>query len=182
MSDQASKALAKGHQKLLGHLASLAFAALIAFSFSIGDLAVAHIDPVALTSVRLLLAVAVMDSHLFGTSQKVTNDPGSTLAFRHSWFLHGLLFCHDVQGAGDCTTSIDGRRFYAGAVNERWFWLVNFAPNNSACCLAVSCDRCRGRSLGHLPRGHRRHFWVSELEKAKRSSSSAVLPMQSTPL
>ena len=41
-------------------MASLAFAALIAFSFSIGDLAVVHIDPVALTSFRLVLAVAVM--------------------------------------------------------------------------------------------------------------------------
>ena len=60
MPEQDDRTLATGTQKLLGHLAAFLFAALIAFSFSIGDLAVEHIDPVALTSFRLVFAVVVM--------------------------------------------------------------------------------------------------------------------------
>ncbi|MGI9350945.1 MAG: DMT family transporter [Rhizobiaceae bacterium] len=51
---------ATGLEKLKGHLAMLLFAALISASFSIGHLAAPHIDPVALTTVRFMLAVIVM--------------------------------------------------------------------------------------------------------------------------
>ncbi len=47
-----------GH--LSGHLAMLAFAALISGSFSLGGLAAPYIDPVAITAVRFLLAMLVM--------------------------------------------------------------------------------------------------------------------------
>ncbi|MDA9008564.1 DMT family transporter [Alphaproteobacteria bacterium] len=92
MSDQASNALAKGHQKLLGHLASLAFAALIAFSFSIGDLAVAHIDPVALTSFRLLLAVVVMTAIYLALHGKLPTVPKAPWRFAILGFCMAFYF------------------------------------------------------------------------------------------
>ena len=79
--------LATGRQKLLGHLASLLFAALIAFSFSIGDLAVSHIDPVALTSFRLLLATLAMSAVYFALQRKVPTIP------RSLWRFAALGFC-----------------------------------------------------------------------------------------
>ncbi len=51
---------ATGREKLLGHLAALAFAALIAGSFSIGDLAAPHLSPAALNAVRFIIAVAIL--------------------------------------------------------------------------------------------------------------------------
>ena len=51
---------AVGRQRLLGHLAALAFAALVAGSFSLGDLAAPHLAPAALNAVRYLIALLVM--------------------------------------------------------------------------------------------------------------------------
>ncbi|MCB1386299.1 MAG: DMT family transporter [Nitratireductor sp.] len=51
---------ATGHQKLLGHLAGLAFAMIIAGSFSIGHLAAPHLSPAALNAIRFVLAALVM--------------------------------------------------------------------------------------------------------------------------
>ena len=47
-------------EALRGHAAMLLFAALISGSFTLGDLAVSHIDPGPMTVARYLLAVAVM--------------------------------------------------------------------------------------------------------------------------
>jgi len=52
--------LATGREKLLGHLAMLLFAALIAGSFSIGHLAAPHIQSAALNAVRFVLATIIM--------------------------------------------------------------------------------------------------------------------------
>lgn len=60
MSNTNGQGLAVGRQKLLGHLAALSFALLIAGSFSVGHLAVPHLAPAALNSVRFGLGVAVM--------------------------------------------------------------------------------------------------------------------------
>ncbi len=51
---------ATGRQKLLGHLASLSFALLIAGSFSIGDLAAPFIAPAALNAVRFVIATSLV--------------------------------------------------------------------------------------------------------------------------
>ncbi len=51
---------ATGRQKLLGHLASLSFALLIAGSFSIGDLAAPYIAPAALNAVRFVIATSLV--------------------------------------------------------------------------------------------------------------------------
>ena len=92
MSDQTTNGLAKGTQKLLGHLASLAFAALIAFSFSIGDLAVAHIDPVALTSFRLVLAVAVMTINYLAMHGRLPAVPSAPWRFAILGFCMAFYF------------------------------------------------------------------------------------------
>ena len=47
-------------EALRGHAAMLLFAALISVSFTLGDLAVPHIDPGPLTAARFLLAVVIM--------------------------------------------------------------------------------------------------------------------------
>lgn len=51
---------ATGREKLLGHLAMLAFAALVAGSFSFGALAAPHLGPAPLNAVRFLLGTSIM--------------------------------------------------------------------------------------------------------------------------
>lgn len=51
---------AVGRQKLLGHLAMLLFALLVAGSFSLGALAAPHIGPSALNALRFVLGTAVI--------------------------------------------------------------------------------------------------------------------------
>ncbi|MGY6707347.1 MAG: DMT family transporter [Rhizobiaceae bacterium] len=51
---------AVGRQKMLGHLAMLLFALLVAGSFSLGGLAAPHIGPSALNALRFLLGTAVI--------------------------------------------------------------------------------------------------------------------------
>ncbi|MDN2566554.1 DMT family transporter [Aquibium sp. A9E412] len=51
---------ATGRQKLVGHLAMLAFSALVAGSFSFGALAAPHVGPAALNAVRFAIGTALM--------------------------------------------------------------------------------------------------------------------------
>ncbi len=51
---------ATGRQKWLGHLAMLTFASLIAGSFSLGALAVPHIGPAPLNSIRFVIGASLM--------------------------------------------------------------------------------------------------------------------------
>ncbi|WP_246730322.1 DMT family transporter [Nitratireductor mangrovi] len=51
---------ATGGQKLLGHLAMLSFAALVAGSFSMGGLAAPHVGPAAINAARFLLGTSIM--------------------------------------------------------------------------------------------------------------------------
>ena len=51
---------ATGREKLTGHLAMLLFAALIAGSFSLGDVAVNHVGPAAINAVRFVIGTAIM--------------------------------------------------------------------------------------------------------------------------
>jgi drug/metabolite transporter (DMT)-like permease len=57
---------ATGTEKLLGHLAMVGFAALIAGSFVLAPLALPHVDPVSLNVMRYLVAVAAMAGVVFG--------------------------------------------------------------------------------------------------------------------
>jgi len=56
-------------QRLLAHLAMLAFSALIAGSFTTGALAVPYIHPVPLNAVRFLLAAILMGAVAFGAAR-----------------------------------------------------------------------------------------------------------------
>lgn len=49
---------ATGKQKILGHLALILFASLIAGSFSLGGMAASHIEPAALNAVRFLIGAS----------------------------------------------------------------------------------------------------------------------------
>lgn len=55
-------------QSQRGHLAMLAFSALVAGSFSLGAMAAPHIDPVALTAVRFWLASALVGAAALATT------------------------------------------------------------------------------------------------------------------
>lgn len=57
---------ATGVEKLRGHLAMLAFAALIAGSFSFGPLALPYVEPAPLNAMRYVIAVAAMAGYTFG--------------------------------------------------------------------------------------------------------------------
>lgn len=57
---------ATGRERLLGHLAMVFFAALIAGSFSLGRQALPYVDPAPLNAVRYLIAVAIMAGYTFG--------------------------------------------------------------------------------------------------------------------
>ncbi|WP_235911773.1 DMT family transporter [Mesorhizobium xinjiangense] len=54
------RTFATGKQKLLGHAAMLAFAALVAGSFSVGALAAPHIGPAAINAARFVFGTAIM--------------------------------------------------------------------------------------------------------------------------
>lgn len=54
------KTFATGRDKLLGHLAMLAFSAFVAGSFSLGALAAPHLGPSALNAARFLLGTSIM--------------------------------------------------------------------------------------------------------------------------
>lgn len=71
-----------------GHLAMLAFSALVAGSFSLGVLAVPHIAPAALNTVRFVIAAAIV-----GTAAALTTGIPRT-AFRAPWryLLMGGIF------------------------------------------------------------------------------------------
>ena len=60
VTNQSEATFATGSQKLLGHLAGLLFALLVAGSFSIGHLAAPHLSPAALNAARFAVAVLVM--------------------------------------------------------------------------------------------------------------------------
>lgn len=66
---------ATGRQKLLGHLASLAFALLIAGSFSIGDLAAPFIAPTALNAVRFVIATGLVAGVVMAVAGKPIARP-----------------------------------------------------------------------------------------------------------
>ncbi|HUV32972.1 MAG TPA: hypothetical protein VMW31_05320, partial [Devosiaceae bacterium] len=51
---------AVGRARLMGHLAMLAFALLVAVSFSLGALAAPHIGATALNAVRFVVGAAIM--------------------------------------------------------------------------------------------------------------------------
>ncbi|MDV6225059.1 DMT family transporter [Nitratireductor aquimarinus] len=57
---EAYRTSATGVQKRLGHLAMLAFATLVAGSFSLGSMAAQHIGPVALNAARFLIGIVFM--------------------------------------------------------------------------------------------------------------------------
>lgn len=70
-----------------GHLAMLAFSALVAGSFSLGAMAAPHIDPVAMTAVRFWLASALVGAAALAT----TGIPRSALAAPWRYGVMGVL-------------------------------------------------------------------------------------------
>lgn len=66
-----SAELASGREKLRGHLAMIFFAALISGSFSLGSMAMPHMQPAALNAMRFLLASLVMGAIAFALYRRL---------------------------------------------------------------------------------------------------------------
>lgn len=64
-----------GRDKLHGHLAMLLFAALIAGSFSIGKLALPHIEPAPLNAIRFMIGALIMGTVAFGLRRETYAFP-----------------------------------------------------------------------------------------------------------
>ena len=86
-------ALATGREKLLGHLAMLLFAALIAGSFSLGHKAAPHIGAAALNAIRFVLATGLMAGLLLLLRPRDMRLPGSLWRFA---LLGGLMAIYFV--------------------------------------------------------------------------------------
>lgn len=85
---------ARGGQKLLGHLAMLAFALLIAGSFSFGKLATPYIEPVPLNAARFVLASVFMAVVAFFTLTPSRSLPRAPWRFA---VLGGLMAVYFVS-------------------------------------------------------------------------------------
>jgi len=72
---------ALGRDKLLGHLAALLFAALIAGSFSIGHLAAPHVEPAALNAARFVIANSIIFAVYLATRRALPPLPTSVWRF-----------------------------------------------------------------------------------------------------
>ncbi len=83
-----STTFAVGKQRLLGHLAALTFAALIAGSFSLGHLAAPYLAPAALNTARFVIATMVMLAVYFAAFR--SPPPLPTSIWRYA-ILGGLM-------------------------------------------------------------------------------------------
>ena len=93
MSLQTDQVYAAGRQKILGHLAGLLFAILIAGSFSIGHLAAPHITPAALNAVRFVFAVCILLTVFVAVHRKRPSWPEAPWRF---FILGGLMATYFV--------------------------------------------------------------------------------------
>lgn len=83
---------AQGREKLLGHLAMILFALLIAGSFSFGAMAAPHIGSAPLNAIRFLLAVSLMGIFAFGIRGEPVRVPQAPWRFAILGFLMSVYF------------------------------------------------------------------------------------------
>ena len=81
-----------GRQSGLAHLAMLAFAALIAGSFTLGALTVDHIHAVPLNALRFVLAALLMGGFAFGVRRLPLRWPAAPWRFGINGFLTAVYF------------------------------------------------------------------------------------------
>lgn len=78
--------------RLLAHLAMLAFAALVAGSFTFGAMAVPHLAPAPLNAVRFLLAALLMGGFAFGVARQRVHWPRAPWRFAVMGVLMAVYF------------------------------------------------------------------------------------------
>lgn len=92
MNAPVAEAISPSSQRMLGHLAMLLFAALIAGSFSFGALAAPHIGAPSLTAARFLLASILMGLLLLFRTRHLPHRPASVWRFAILGSLMGVYF------------------------------------------------------------------------------------------
>ncbi len=88
----AASEFATGRQKLLGHLAGLLFAILIAGSFSVGKLASPHIEPAAINGIRFILATCLIGLIVLATTRGPILRPVTVWRYGIIGFLMATYF------------------------------------------------------------------------------------------
>ena len=83
---------ATGNQKLLGHLAMLAFSAFVAGSFSLGALAAPHLGPAALNAARFLLGTSIMGGVALAAMNGRIGWPGAPWRYGVLGLLMAIFF------------------------------------------------------------------------------------------
>ena len=139
-----STATLQSKSKLLGHLAMILFAVLIAGSFSIGHLAAPHLAPAALNGVRFIIACLVMAGFLFVLIRPAPPRPTSLWRFGIIGGLMATYFILMFVALRISDPVSVGAVFYANSFDERRVWLVVLTPDNQFVGALYVDDGCRG--------------------------------------
>ena len=115
---------ATGRQKLLGHLAMLVFATLVAGSYSVGALAVPHIGPAAINAMRFLIGTSLMAIAAFVVLSGRVTLPRSPWRFGLLGLLMAVFFITMFVALGLTTPVATGAVFTLMPLMSAFFgWL-----------------------------------------------------------
>ncbi|MEO4000241.1 DMT family transporter [Mesorhizobium sp. CAU 1732] len=115
---------ATGRQKLLGHLAMLVFATLVAGSYSVGALAVPYIGPAAINAMRFLIGTSLMAIAAFVVLSGRVTLPRSPWRFGLLGLLMAVFFITMFVALGLTTPVATGAVFTLMPLMSAFFgWL-----------------------------------------------------------
>jgi drug/metabolite transporter (DMT)-like permease len=127
-------------QSQLGHLAMLAFSALVAGSFSLGALAAPHVDPAALTVVRFVLAgllVGVAALATTGIPRKTWRAPWRYLVLGALLAAYFVLMFQGLKTAAPVSTAAVFTLTPVMAAGFGWLFLRQRLTGRMALALAI---------------------------------------------
>jgi drug/metabolite transporter (DMT)-like permease len=127
-------------QSQLGHLAMLAFSALVAGSFSLGALAAPHVDPAALTVVRFVLAgllVGVAALATTGIPRKTWRAPWRYLVLGALLAAYFVLMFQGLKSAAPVSTAAVFTLTPVMAAGFGWLFLRQRLTGRMALALAI---------------------------------------------
>ncbi|MDX5350940.1 MAG: DMT family transporter [Paracoccaceae bacterium] len=123
-----------------GHLAMLAFSALVAGSFSLGALAAPHVDPAALTVLRFLLAAVLVGVAALATTgipRKAWRAPWRYLVLGALMAAYFVLMFEGLRSAAPVPTAAVFTLTPAMAAGFGWLFLRQRLTGRMAAALAI---------------------------------------------